>query len=428
MRRIALPVLALGVIALAACTPEQSTTTTDAPLPQATTLTAPDDSTETTVTTNAPTGTAAAESTTTTEAPPATVPLSELRITFTEVDSGFDHPVLLVADPDGGSDYVVEQPGRIVRADGGEHVVALDIRDAVIFSGERGLLGLAFHPEFAQNRLAYVNYTDTRGRTAIAQFEVHDGVFDAASEVTVLTVNQPARNHNGGMIAFGPRGYLWIGMGDGGGSDDTFRNGQNPDTLLGAMLRISVPGIGGSPYDIPELNRYADGADGAPEVHWTGLRNPWRFSFDFFEDGVGADVWIADVGQRRIEEVSVMFTDNRRANFGWPVMEGTECFQSSSCDKDAYVAPVTEYSHNDGCSITGGYVYRGESIPELSGHFFYSDFCTGIIRSYAPATGDHDWTPMTGTLPSPAGFGIGGDGELYLVSHSGTIFRLDRID
>ncbi len=420
MRRPATVTFALGVLALAACSPDGITSATDVSPRPTTTVTVTDVSTTETTSTSVVIET-------TTEAPPITVPLSELQIVFVEVDSGFDHPVLLVADPDGGSDFVVEQSGRIVRADSGEHAVALDISDAVLFGGERGLLGLAFHPDFAQNGLAYVNYIDGQGRTVIAQFAVRDGVFEAASEVSVLTVDQPARNHNGGMIAFGPRGYLWIGMGDGGASDDTFRNGQNPNTLLGSMLRISVPGTGDSPYSIPLLNRYADGADGAPEVHWTGLRNPWRFSFDFFEDGVGADVWIADVGQRRIEEVSVMFTDNRLANFGWPVMEGTECFQTNSCDKDAYISPVTEYSHDVGCSITGGYVYRGESIPELSGHFFYSDFCTGIIRSYAPATGDHDWTSMTGTLPSPAGFGIGGDGELYLVSHSGTIFRLERV-
>jgi glucose/arabinose dehydrogenase len=373
----------------------------------------------------APTTTGAVASTVV--AAPTTVALSELRVTLAEVDFGFNGPVLLVADPAGGADFVVEQPGRIVRADGDAHAVALDIRDSVKFGGEQGLLGLAFHPDFARNSLAYVNYVDKNGRTVVAQFEVHDGVFDAGSGSVVLRIDQPAGNHNGGMIAFGPDGALWVGMGDGGAANDEFKNGQNAGTLLGSMLRVTVPGTNGSAYDIPETNPYADGVAGAPEVYWTGLRNPWRFSFDFFEDGTGADVWIADVGQNEVEEVSVMFSGERSGNFGWPVMEGSECFQSDDCDKTPFVLPASEYGHEDGCSITGGYVYRGNAIPELNGHFFYSDFCSGIIRSYSPATGDHDWSSMTGAIPSVAGFGIGGDGELYVVSLGGTIYRLERV-
>ena len=373
----------------------------------------------------APTTTGAVSSTVV--ATPTTVALSELRVTLAEVDFGFNGPVLLVADPAGGTDFVVEQPGRIVRADGDAHAVALDIRDSVRFGGEQGLLGLAFHPDFARNSLAYVNYVDKSGRTVVAQFEVHDGVFDSDSGSVVLRIDQPAGNHNGGMIAFGPDGALWVGMGDGGAANDQFENGQNAKTLLGAMLRIAVPGTDGNAYDIPETNPYADGVGGAPEVYWTGLRNPWRFSLDFFEDGTGADVWIADVGQNEIEEVSVMSSGERSANFGWPVMEGSECFQSDDCDRSPFILPVSEYGHEDGCSITGGYVYRGNAIPELNGHFFYSDFCSGIIRSYSPATGDHDWTSMTGAIPSVAGFGIGGDGELYVVSLGGTIYRLERV-
>lgn len=360
-------------------------------------------------------------------APPTTMALSELRVTLAEVGSGFNGPVLLVADPAGGADFIVEQPGRIVRADGDAHVVALDIRDSVKFGGEQGLLGLAFHPDFARNSLAYVNYVDKSGRTVVAQFQVQDGVFDPGSGSVVLRIDQPAGNHNGGMLAFGPDGALWVGMGDGGAANDQFKNGQNAETLLGSMLRMAVPGTNGSAYDIPETNPYADGVAGAPEVYWTGLRNPWRFSFDFFEDGTGADVWIADVGQNEVEEVSVMFSGERSGNFGWPVMEGSECFQSDDCDKTPFILPVSEYGHEDGCSITGGYVYRGSAIAELNGHFFYSDFCSGIIRSYSPETGDHDWTPMTGAIPSVAGFGLGGDGELYVVSLGGTIYRLERV-
>jgi hypothetical protein len=377
------------------------------------------------------------QSSTTTVVPQTTVPLSELRIGLSEVDSDFESPVLLVADPAGGTDYVVEQPGRVVRADGraedGGHAVVLDIRGSVRFEGEQGLLGLAFHPDFDENALAFVNYVDTSGQTVVSQFVVRDGTFDQASEVRVLSVDQPAENHDGGMIAFGPEGFLWIGMGDGGAADDVFENGQNPHTLLGSMLRIIVPGSNGAPYDIPELNPYRDGVDGAPEVYWTGLRNPWRFALDpvasdpVAGDAASADVWIADVGQNEIEEISLLRTDAGAANLGWPVMEGSACFRDDECDKDPYVPPVSEYGHEDGCSITGGYVYRGHAIPELDGHFFYSDFCRGFVRSYSPSTGDHDWTQMTGSIPGVSGFGIGGDGELYIVSLDGAVYRVERV-
>ncbi|RLE12300.1 MAG: glucose dehydrogenase [Actinobacteria bacterium] len=355
-----------------------------------------------------------------------TLPLSDLTIKLTEIDSGFDYPMLLVADPAGGPDFVVEQPGRIVRADGANHAVALDIRDDVHFGGERGLLGLAFHPDFDVNRLAYVNYTDNRGRTVIKQFEVHDGVFDVAFDRPVLMINQPAGNHNGGMIAFGPLGYLWIGMGDGGAANDAFGNGQDPHTLLGSMLRISVPGSEGNTYDIPESNPYSDGIDGAPEVYAHGLRNPWRFSFDTIVEGENADLWIADVGQNDIEELNLRPSDVGGANYGWPIMEGSRCFLTNDCDEAGLVLPLVEYDHNEGCSITGGYVYHGSAIPELDDHYFYSDFCSGFLRSYSVESGNHDWTEMTGMTAEVSGFGIGGDGELYVVSITGSIYRIER--
>lgn len=411
-------VVALAAVWLVGCVAaSDEPTTTTSVLPSSTT----------TVSGTPPSSVDPGDVSSTTEMPPITVPLAELQITFSEVGSGFDHPVLLVADPDGGSDFVVEQPGRIVRADGTDRSVALDISDVVRFGGERGLLGLAFHPDFSQNRLAYVNYTDSRGRTVIEQYEVHDGIFDSPPQ-PIITVEQPAGNHNGGMIAFGPLGHLWIGMGDGGKANDAFGNGQNSESLLGSMLRISVPGEGDTPYDIPDSNPFADGEGGAPEVYWTGLRNPWRFAFGPFSDGVAADVWVADVGQNEIEEVSVVSSDEAGANLGWPIMEGSQCFRSEDCDSEPFILPVAEYGHDLGCSITGGIVYTGGAIVELSGHFFYSDFCSGLIRSYAPATGEHDWTPLTGEIASPAGFGVGGDGELYLVSHGGTIYRLERVE
>lgn len=409
-------VLAGALVATACSASNDDGPTTITPVAVASTTLAPPSST----TSEADTTVAVTEPSST------TLSLSELTVVLTEVGSGFDHPVLLVADPDGGPDYVVEQPGRIVRADGASHALALDMIGDVRFGGERGLLGLAFHPDFEANRLAYVNYIDKRGATVIKQFEVHNGTFDVDSGRLVLTIDQPAGNHNGGMIAFGPRGYLWIGMGDGGAADDAFGNGQDPHTLLGSMLRISVPGSEGDPYSIPESNPYTDGVGGAPEVYAYGLRNPWRFSFDTTVEGENAGLWIADVGQGDVEEVNLTSTDLRGANYGWPIMEGSVCFRRANCDGSGLVMPILEYDHGEGCSITGGYVYRGSAIPELDGHYFYSDFCSGFLRSYSVETGNHDWTGMTGTTTEVSGFGVGGDGELYVVSSTGSIYRIER--
>ena len=388
--------------------------------------TAPILSTTTTqiTTTEPPTTTTPATEPPTTTQPPSTttstlVPLDELQLEAQDVASGFDAPVLLIADPDGGQDVVVEQPGRILRRDSKD--VVLDINGDVIYGGERGLLGLAYHPGFSSNRLAYVNYTGEGNATIIEQFTVRqDGTFDVGSRLEILRVRQPARNHNGGMIAFGPDGYLWIGMGDGGGSNDRFRQGQRSDTLLGAMLRIAVGVPGVDTYAIPPDNPFADGVDGAPEVYWTGLRNPWRFAFD------GTEVWIGDVGQNAIEEINAVSAGDAALNFGWPVMEGSQCFQSPSCDTSPFVAPVDEYRHSAGCSVTGGYVYRGGAIPELDGHYFYSDFCSGFLASYTDANGTIDWTERVGRLGNVASFGIGGDGELYIVDRAGSISKLAR--
>jgi glucose/arabinose dehydrogenase len=349
-----------------------------------------------------------------------TVPIEDLELVLTAVADGFDSPVLLVADPDGGADLVVEQTGRILRVDA-DRTPVLDIRSDVVDGGERGLLGLAYHPDFSDNRLAYVNYTGGDGRTVIEEFRVApNGTFDPASRKVILEIAQPAGNHNGGMIAFGPDGYLWIGMGDGGGSDDRFGNGQRADTLLGAMVRIAVGIEGVATYAVPPDNPFVDGGQGAGEVWATGLRNPWRFSFD------GADVWIADVGQGTIEEVSRAPAAASGLNYGWPIMEGSTCFRSATCDTAALVVPVTEYDHGEGCSITGGYVYRGDQIPELTGQYFYSDYCAGFLRSYSDERGDIDWTPTVGTTPSVSSFGVGGDGELYVISQTGVVYRLER--
>lgn len=407
-------VLALCAVVAAACSSEDDATESTAPILSTTVTTAP---TTTSLANESTTSTD--ESTTTLPATTTTpVPLDQLALALVEVASGFDAPVLVMADPDGGEDLVVEQPGRIVRRDSKD--VVLDIRGDVVYGGERGLLGLAFHPDFAANRLAYVNYIDGNGATRIEQFGVSsDGTFDRESRLTIMQIGQPARNHNGGMIAFGPDGYLWIGMGDGGASNDRFGNGQRSDTLLGAMLRIAVGVEGVDTYAIPPDNPYVGGVDGAPEVYWIGLRNPWRFSFD------GPDVWIADVGQNAIEEVNVAPAEARSLNFGWPVMEGTSCFQSSSCEVEPYVLPVTEFGRDRGCSVTGGYVYRGSAIPELDGEYFYSDYCGGFLSSYSVANGDIDWSDRVELVPSVSSFGVGGDGELYVIGHGGSVHRLE---
>jgi glucose/arabinose dehydrogenase len=337
------------------------------------------------------------------------VPIEQTALALEPVAVGFEQPVLAIAG--GGRLFVVDQPGRIWLVDDGDHQVFLDIRELVSFGGERGLLGLAFHPE--HDDLLYVNYTGLDGHTRIAEYRFSTEGADAASERVVLLIEQPAPNHNGGMIAFGPDGDLWVGMGDGGGSGDRFGHGQRGDTLLAAMLRIEV-GPEHTPYEV-----VGDFGFEAPEVWAIGLRNPWRFAFD------GRDLWIADVGQDAREEINRVSTDDRGLNFGWPIHEGTRCFLGGSrCGGDEFTAPVYEYPHPDGCSITGGYVYRGNAIPQLAGHYFFSDWCAGFIRSIAPTGDVFDWTEQTGAVDSVTSFGVDAGGELLVVSGAGTVYRL----
>jgi len=377
---------------------------------QITTTTEPAGATSTTTTV------ASGSTTTTTSGSTATtLPIGDTALALEAVAEGFEQPVFFTSSR--GRDYVVDQPGRIwTLADGGDPEVVLDIRDRVSFGGEQGLLGLAFHPEYAE--LLYVNYTRGDGATVVSEFTMNSEppIADSATERVILEVPQPAGNHNGGMIAFGPQGDLWIGMGDGGASDDKFGNGQRDDTLLGAMLRIRVdPAV--VPYDVVEGLGFT-----APEIWAIGLRNPWRFSFD------GDQIWIGDVGQGDIEEIDSESTEDRGLNFGWPVYEGTACF-AGPCDsldpsgREPRV-PIYEYSHDEGCSVTGGYVYRGVAIPQLDGHYFFSDWCSGFIRSIAPDGSVHDWTGGTGTVAQVSSFGRDEAGEVYVVSAAGTIYRI----
>lgn len=306
---------------------------------------------------------------------------------------------------------MVEQPGRIWVFDGAEPSLFLDISEPVSSGGERGLLGLAFHPE--HDDLLYMNYTGLDGATRIVEYRFDEAGADPSSGRELLRIAQPARNHNGGMIAFGPDGHLWVAMGDGGGSNDRFGNGQRGDTLLAAMLRLVVgPDI--TPYGVAE-----DYGFEAAEVWAIGLRNPWRFSFD------GREVWIGDVGQDAFEEVNRVSVDERGLNFGWPLHEGFSCFRGGSlCDAADLIPPVYDYRHPEGCSISGGYVYRGRAIPQLNGHYFFSDYCAGFLRSIAPSGEVFDWTEQTGTVSDVTSFGLDIDGELLVISANGTVYRV----
>ncbi len=365
----------------------------------------------------APSTTRATEATTTTTTS-TTLPLAELSLELVEVARGFEQPVLVLTPPNDTRLFVVDQPGRIWLIDDDAPGVFVDLRDEVVFGGERGLLGLAFHPEFAVNSRLFVNYTGAGGATRVAELQAaQDGrTADAASLQILLEIDQPAGNHNGGMIAFGPDGMLWIATGDGGGANDRFDQGQRPDTLLGALLRIdvSVPGE----YSIPADNPFVDGG-GAPELWAYGLRNPWRFTFD------GDSLIIADVGQNEYEEINrVPIATSRGGNFGWPIFEGTECFQGP-CDTTGTIAPAVVYGHDEGCSVTGGYVYRGSNIRELEGQYFYGDYCAGWIRSLGPQGETFEWFDAARGRAITS-FGTAAGGEIYVVVASGSIYLLNR--
>ena len=335
----------------------------------------------------------------------------------------FDRPVLVTAPAGDGRLFVVEQTGKIKVKSGASVSTFLDIDPLSVCCGERGLLGMAFHPDYAANGRFFVHYSDNSGDTVIAEYQVSadPDVADAASARMVLTVNQPASNHNGGMITFGPDAYLYIALGDGGGGGDPSGNGQNPNTLLGSLLRIDVDGA--LPYAIPPTNPFVSGG-GAPEVFATGLRNPWRFSFD------GQNIYIGDVGQDRWEEIDVISTADGGVNLGWNVMEGAHCYSpSSGCSTSGLTLPVFEYGHSSGgCSVTGGYVYRGSAIPNLDGTYFYGDLCLGKIMTFELVGGfaanHRDLTSELGTVSSLASFGVDGLGELYVMSINGPVYKV----
>jgi glucose/arabinose dehydrogenase len=294
---------------------------------------------------------------------------------------------------------------------------------------ERGLLGLAFHPNYANNGFFYVNYIDNSGGvgdTVVARYQVsaNPDEADPGTAEILLTLNQPDSNHNGGWMDFGPDGYLYIASGDGGGAGDPLRNAQALTNLFGKMLRIDVDA--GSPFAIPASNPFA-GGDAADDAIWSyGLRNPWRNSFDSFT----GDLWIADVGQTTYEEINFQPADSTGGeNYGWDCREGMHDFQFVvACESETFVEPVFEYTHNEGCSITGGYVYRGCAIPDARGRYFFSDFCSGSVRSGRLVGGVLTDLRSHFTATAMTSFGEGPDGELYVTTGIGvTSGRLHRI-
>ena len=346
---------------------------------------------------------------------------ARVKLGLEEVARGLVGPLFVTHAAD-GSVFVAEKRGMIQVFPGGDWTAApqtfLDIGDRVRSSGsEQGLLGLALHPKFAENGYLYVNYIDKNGHTVVARFSRVGQTLaaDPASEQVVLGQEQPAPNHNGGMLAFGPDGYLYIGLGDGGGADDVYRSGQNLQTWLGKLLRIDVDG--GQPYAIPADNPFVQNQDARPEIWAYGLRNPWRFSFDRTTN----DLYIGDVGQNRFEFVHFQPADSPGGqNYGWPILEGIQCFRSDNCDRTGLTPAVVDYSHEFGCSITGGYVYRGARYPALQGVYILGDYCSGRMWTL---TRDQSGTwQLNEALQSDvqiSSFGEDAAGELYVTDLAG---------
>ncbi|MEX2011232.1 MAG: PQQ-dependent sugar dehydrogenase [Chloroflexota bacterium] len=340
-------------------------------------------------------------------------------------------PVAVVAPPDdSGRLFVVGQAGRIWLVRDGEFAelgTFLDIEPQVKSGGEQGLLGLAFHPSFPDDPRFFLYYTDLDGRQVVSSWRVPAASADEAdpgSETVLLRMDDFAANHNGGALAFGPDGMLYISTGDGGGGGDPQGNGQKLDTLLGKILRIDVDGSGdGRPYAIPPDNPFRDRAGAQPEIWVTGLRNPWRISFD----RATGDLWIGDVGQGSFEEIDVVRAGSGGGqNFGWNLTEGSHCYPSGDpCAPDGLTPPVTEYDHGFGCSVTGGVVYRGAAYPALVGGYLFADYCSGnvwVIDSAAQEVGEPPLVLESGR--SISSFGEDETGEVYVTDLGGELLRV----
>jgi glucose/arabinose dehydrogenase len=319
---------------------------------------------------------------------------------------GFDAPVLLTFAPgEPGTVYVVEQSGRVIRLRSGRRTVFLDVRRQIASGGEQGLLGLAFHPNYARNRLLYVAFTSSHGENVVARFRSNGRAAIASTQRTLLSVPDPYANHNGGHLAFGPDRMLYTSIGDGGSGGDPEDRAQNPGSLFGKLLRLDVS---------------------KPQVNWTkaafGVRNPWRFSFD----RVTGDLYLGDVGQSSVEEVDFTPRDSPGLeNYGWNRYEGSKVYEAGNLGPGKLVFPVFEYDHGQGCSVTGGYVYRGSARPAERGRYVFGDYCSGTVWSFrisAGAATDVRTEPFK--VDSLSSFGENAAGELFATSLDGAIFRL----
>jgi glucose/arabinose dehydrogenase len=356
-----------------------------------------------------------------------------LQLRLELIASSLAAPVFLTAPVGDPRLFFLERAGRIRLIKNGAVLPTpvLDISARVRTDGERGLLSLAFDPQFATNGFLYINFTDLTGDVQVERFQIPSGTPDVADRtpLRILTVqrNPANNNHNGGQLVFGADGFLYVGVGDGGGAGDPFNNAQNLNTLLGKLLRIDVANATSlQPYAIPLGNPFAGQAGRRAEIWAYGLRNPWRYAFDTAR-GL---LYIADVGEARREEVDVAAATAAALNYGWNIMEGSLCFAVVNCSTQGLTLPVLEYGHDPsgGCSIIGGFVYRGGDLKELRGRFFYSDFCAGFLRSFrfggGQAAEQIDWNIQN--IGQVTSFGEDAAGELYMLTSGNAIYKIVR--
>lgn len=347
-------------------------------------------------------------------------------IVLEPIATGLKRPVA-AAHAGGDRFFVAEKDGLVRIIDNGVVLPEplLDLRDYIAIDGsERGLLGLATHPDFATNGWFYVVYTNLDGDTEVTRFTVsaeNANDADPESAALILFVEQPFGNHNGGQLLFGADGYLYVGLGDGGAVGDPFDNAQNPGTLLGSILRLDVDG--GTPYAIPEDNPFVAEKDSRGEVWAIGLRNPWAFGFD----RVTGDLYIGDVGQEGPEEINVQSAEQSGVNYGWPILEGSRCYEAESCRSRGLQRPIFDYPHSDGCAVVGGRVYRGAQFPALTGNYFFADYCLGKIWTLRtnPATMNWERT-LVYELASPlSNFVESADGDLFVLDYGdGVLYQI----
>lgn len=428
MRRSVLVLVLMGMI-VPACGDDEPDTRPGA---------RPDGSRDTALATAVPTSTTAPDDTDATTGatggtPPTAAPGTEPTAVLPtprvgEAAAAFEQPVDLAVRPDDTALYVVERVGRVTAWRDGDTVTVLDVTELTEATGERGLLGLAFS---ADGDLAWINHTDLDGDTVIAEYGVaDDGRFDASTRRTVLTIDQPHPNHNGGDLVLGPDGHLYIGTGDGGSADDPDRVALDTGNLLGKILRIDPAPRGDSAYTVPDDNPFVDAPGSRPEVWTIGVRNPWRFSFDS-ETG---DLWIADVGQGAVEEIDVLSADadgaaaGRGASLGWSAFEGDQRTNEDQ-PADGHTAPFFVYTHDAGrCSVSGGVVARGSSVPGLDGWYLFGDWCTGEVWAIEVQRTDSGARPGrlvdVGTVPQVVNVVAGHDGDVWALSLEGGLYPI----